>query len=273
MRDNTLMTFAEHLDELRKRFLYSIYAILITTTVVYLFKETLFIYLVRPLIVAWQERGLGTPKIHFANPIEPFFVYLKITFVGAIFLSSPIIFYQLWKFIAPGLYKNEKRYVIPFSLASGFFFVGGILFGYFVVFPYAFEFFLEFARQDIGAMESLLGGIVTISTKQTFDLTPTIMMDEYFSLVWRLLLAFGLVFELPVLISFLALVGLVNSKSLWRFNRYFTVIAFVVGAILTPPDVITQTLMSLPLIVLYNASILLAWIFERRREKKKATPT
>jgi sec-independent protein translocase protein TatC len=267
----SLMTFTEHLTELRKRLTYAVYGVLGCMIIAYYFSDFLFVLLAQPLIRAWSEAGLGQPKLHFANPIEPFFTYMKIAMIGGIFFAAPIIFYQLWKFVAPGLYKNEKRYVLPFTFSSAVLFIGGASFGYFVVFPLAFRFFLGFAQTNMGAMQKLLGGAVKVSVDQPFDLTPVLMMGEYFSLVWKLLLAFGLVFELPLLILFFSLVGLVNYKTLWRFNRYFIIIAFILGAVLTPgPDVISQICMSVPLIVLYNVSILLSFLFFRRRARLAA---
>jgi sec-independent protein translocase protein TatC len=266
---NKLMTFTEHLDELRVRLKYALYALIVCMFVAYYFSDFFFVLLARPLVRAWAEAGLGTPKLHFANPIEPFFTYMKIALIAGAFGASPIIFYQLWMFIAPGLYRKEKRYVVPFVTFSALLFIGGAAFGYFVVFPYAFRFFLGFARTNMGSMERLLGGAVKVSVSQPFDLTPTLMMGEYFSLVWKLLLAFGVVFELPLLLVFLALIGVVDHRKLWRFNRYFIILAFVVGGVLTPgPDVMSQILMSLPLVVLYNISILLAYFVSRSKRRR-----
>jgi len=264
-----LMSFGEHLAELRSRLKWAALSVLVAVAVAYYFADFFFVLLAQPLVHAWTEAGLGTPRLHFANPIEPFFTYMKIALIAGIFGASPMIFYQLWKFIAPGLYKNERRYVIPFVAISAALFIGGAAFGYFVVFPAAFRFFLGFAQTNMGAMQKLLGGAVKISVEGKFDLTPTLMMGEYFSLVWKLLLAFGLVFELPIVIVTLVLVGLVDYKGLWRFNRYFVVIAFIIGAVLTPgPDVISQILMSLPLVALYNLSILIALLLFRRKKKR-----
>jgi len=266
-----LMTFAEHLDELRSRLMKCVCALMLCVGVAYYFSDTLFMVLAQPLVRAWSRAGLGTPRLHFMNPIEPFFTYLKIAMIFGFFAASPIIFYQLWKFVAPGLYKKEKRYVVPFTVSSALLFIGGAAMGYFVVFPIAFRFFLGFARANMGGMEKLLGGTLKFSMPQTFDLTPTLMMGEYFSLVWKLLLAFGLVFELPVLLMFLSLVGIVTYKGLWRFNRYFVIIAFIVGGVLTPgPDVLSQLLMATPMLVLYNVSIFLSWLLFRKRARDAA---
>lgn len=264
------MTFTEHLDELRRRLLYSFYALVVATLISYAFSDYLFTLLAQPLIHAWRETGLGTPKLHFANPVEPFFTFLKLSLMAGIFLAAPMIFYQLWKFVAPGLYKNEKRYTAAFTICSGILFIGGASFCYFVVMPIAFRFFLSYAKKNVGKMDKLIKGTIKFSV-ESYDLTPTLMMGEYFSLIWKFLIAFGLVFELPLLILFLALVGLVTHKSLWKFNRYFIIIAFLVGGILTPgPDVLSQVLMACPLIILYNISILLAFLIKRK--PKEITP-
>lgn len=263
-----LMTFGEHLEELRTRLKRAALALVLGAVVAYYFSDLLFALLAQPLIRAWSQAGLGAPQIHFANPIEPFFTYLKISLLAGVFVSSPVIFYQLWSFIAPGLYKREKRFVIPFTVLSALCFIGGACFGYFVVFPYGFQFFLGFARTDMGQMQETLGGMLSFKVGQAFELRPTLMMSEYYGLVWRLLLAFGLVFELPLLICFLAMVGLVSHRSLWKWNPYFVVISFVAAAVLTPPDVITQIFMAGPLIVLYNLSILFAWFFARKHARR-----
>jgi len=265
-----LMTFTEHLEELRTRLKYAIISVLVAMLVAYAFARPLFVILTQPLIKAWHGAGLGPPKLHFANPIEPFFTYLKVALIAGVFAASPVVFYQLWKFVAPGLYKHEKKFVIPFTVASALCFIGGAAFGYFMVFPYGFSFFLGFAQKNMSSVKGLMGGNMELGA--AFELTPTLMMGDYFSLVWRMLLGFGLIFELPVVVLFLALIGLVDYKGLWRFNRYFIIIAFFVGAILTPPDVITQILMATPLLVLYNLSILLAYLFGKRKKAQEIPP-
>lgn len=263
-----LMTFTEHLEELRKRLKYCVYSVLVCMIVAYSFSEFLFALLAQPLIRAWSEAGLGRPELHFANPIEPFFTFLKLSLVAGLFASAPIIFYQIWRFVAPGLYRREKRYALPFAIASGIFFIGGASFGYFLVFPFGFQFFLGYANSNMGVMQKLMGRNINMSVEMPFKLTPTLMIGEYFGLVWRLLLAFGLVFELPLVVFFLSMAGIVTHKTLWRFNRYFIILSFVVGAMLTPPDVITQIFMAAPLLVLYNLSILVSFIFFRKKKRE-----
>ena len=268
--DGQMMTFGEHLEELRSRLKKALLAVVIGACAAYAFSDLLFALLAQPLIKAWADAGLGSPQMHFANPIEPFFTYLKLSLLAGVFIGSPVVFYQLWSFISPGLYQREKRYVIPFATISALCFIGGACFGYFIVFPYGFQFFLSFARDNMGSMKDALGGYLSVEVGHTFKLQPTLMMSEYFGLVWRLLLAFGLVFELPLLICFLAMAGLVTHRTLWKWNPYFVVVSFIISAVLTPPDVITQVFMAGPLIALYNLSIAFAWLFARRRAKRQA---
>ena len=270
-RPSKLMTFTEHLEELRSRLKACVIALLIATVVAYFFADLLFALLAQPLAAAWNAAGWDTPSLHFANPVEPFFTYVKLALLAGIFVACPVVFYQLWMFVAPGLTGTERRYVIPFVLASTICFVGGAGFGYFVVFPYAFRFLLGFAKGSLGTIHQIAGRTVSVTVGQPIKLQPTLMMGEYFALVWRLLLAFGVVFELPLLLVFLAMAGLVTHRTLWKWNPYFAVLAFVLAAFLTPPDVVTQLFMAGPLIALYNLSIVFAWVFTRRREKKTAS--
>ena len=174
-----------------------------------------------------------------------FITYLKVALIAGILLSAPFIFYQLWLFIAPGLYQREKRYVIPFVLFSTILFVGGALFGYFVVFPFGFKFFLGFSNQYIKALPSV---------------------KQYFSFSIKLLLAFGIVFELPVVVFFLTKMGLITPELLKKKRKYAILLIFIIAAILTPPDAATQCMMAVPLIVLYEISILVS---KTARKKKK----
>jgi len=176
-----------------------------------------------------------------------FITYLKVALVMGIMLSAPVIFYEMWKFIAPGLYQNEKRYVIPFVLSSTILFVGGAIFGYFVVFPFGFKFFLGFANEYVKALPSV---------------------KQYFSFAMKLLIAFGIVFELPVITYFLTKIGLITPQFLKKNRRYAIVIIFAVAAIFTPPDVMTQCMMAIPLIILYEISIIISKIAYADKKKK-----
>lgn len=242
--DDVPMTIWEHLRELRTRLIRSLLAMIPTSMIAWEYKEQLLSFLVAPLTQAWRSLGLGEPTLHFANPVDPFIAYMQIAFVVGFIGASPYIFYQVWMFIAPGLYAREKRYALPFVLASTIFFAGGAFFGYAVVFPLGFETLLS------------LGGMLP-----TGDLRvqPTIMITEYLGFATRMLLAFGVVFEVPVVISFLALAGVVNWKQLIGFGRWWVLIASIIAAVLTPPDVGSQLMMLVPLVVLYYAAVLVAF--------------
>ncbi len=239
MREEDKLPFTAHLEELRSRLIAAFIAVAVGFFICYFFKEKLFWVLVRPLI---QVMGEGDTLI-FTNLPEAFFTFLKVAFLAGILLASPVIFYQFWMFVAPGLYRKEKRVLIPIVILSTFFFVGGALFGYFVVFPYGFKFFLGFAGDFIKPMPS---------------------MKEYLSFSTKLLLAFGVVFELPLVITFLARLGVVTVPFLKKNRKYALLLFFVGSAILTPPDVVTQVMMAMPLMLLYEVSIVGARIFGRK---------
>ena len=173
-----------------------------------------------------------------------FITYLKSALVSGILISSPFIFYQLWMFIAPGLYQKEKKYVVPFVIFSSILFIGGALFGYFVVFPFGFKFFLSFSNNSIQALPSV---------------------KQYFSFSIKLLFAFGLVFELPVIVFFLTKIGIVTPDLMKRKRKYAILLIFVMAAILTPPDVITQLMMAAPLLFLFEISILVSKMIWKRK--------
>ena len=237
------MPFTAHLEELRIRLAKAVIAAIIGFLCCYGFSEQLFQLLMQPLVAVLPK---GNTLIFTSLP-EGFFTYLKVAFLAGIFVVSPYIFYQLWQFISPGLYAEEKKYMLPLAFLSAIFFLGGALFGYLVVFPFGFQFFIGFANDVIQPMPSL---------------------QEYFSFSTKLLFAFGLIFELPLVIFFLARMGLVSSVKLKIFRKYFVFTAFVVAAILTPPDVVSQILMALPLIVLYEIGIIVAKIFGKNERKK-----
>ena len=178
---------------------------------------------------------------------------LRVGLTAGIVLACPVWFYQLWAFIAPGLYSNERRLAIPFVLSSTTLFVTGALFGWKIAFPLAFRYLLDFA-----------GPVGT----QGFEVKPTVMVDDYLDFVSRMLIAFGATFQLPVLIFFLSVAGIVNYRQLIRFGRYFIVIAFVLSAILTPPDITSQVLLATPLLVLYGISIGISYVITRKRVRE-----
>jgi sec-independent protein translocase protein TatC len=270
--DDHRMPFLEHLAELRNTLRNSAIAILGATCIAYLFRRQLFALLVRPLIDAWvkaeKEVGLGKPELVFTSPIEAFMVLFKLALLVGVFIASPIIFRELWKFISPGLYARERRWGLVFVLSSVILFVGGAAFAYLYVLPAGYQYFLGYSADNWGIIQDVLGKSVDVRLSQPFSIKPMITMDEIFSLTSVLLLVFGAVFELPLLLSILAMLGIVSAKTLWRFNRYAIVIFAVLGAVLTPGDlVVGQLAMTGALTVLYNISIVLAIFFGRRRKE------
>jgi sec-independent protein translocase protein TatC len=239
MDDQEKIPFTEHLEELRKRLIVCFIAVGIGFVLSYGFKEKLFQILTRPLISVMQPGD----KLIFTGRPEAFFTYLKVAFLSGIILATPVIFYQFWMFVAPGLYDKEKQHLFPIIFLSTFFFVGGAFFGYFIVFPFGFKFFLGFASEIIRPLPS---------------------MREYLSFASKLLLAFGFVFELPLIITFLARLGMVSVSFLKKNRKYALLLFFIGAAILTPPDVVTQIMMALPLILLYEISIIGARIFGKK---------
>ena len=237
------MPFTDHLGELRKRLIRILIVLGIGLGGCWFYKDLLFHVITRPLYQVLPE---NSHMIYTSLP-EAFFNYIKICFYTSLVLTSPYTLYQLWKFISPGLYKSEKKYVAPFVISSSLLFVGGVLFGYFLALPPAFGFFVEFSSDF---------------------LKPMISVKEYLSFAIKLLLAFGLSFELPVLIFFMAKIGVVNSKMLGKNRRYAILIIFVAAAILTPsPDAFTQIIMAVPLMGLYEIGIFVAKFAEKKRLK------
>ena len=236
------MPFTAHLAELRRCLIISFAAVGVGFLAAYAFSGELLEWLVRPLIKALPP---GNKLVFTALP-EAFFIYLKVSLIAGIVVASPVIFYQLWMFIAPGLYHKEKRLVLPFVFISTALFVGGALFGYYVVFPVGFKFLVGFSTENIKAL-------------------PSIQMYLTFSL--KLLLGFGLVFEFPVLAYFLGKAGIINAKMMANNRRVAILLIFIVAAVVTPPDIVSQILLAIPLYILYEGSILIVRIIGRKREK------
>ncbi|MCP3943888.1 MAG: twin-arginine translocase subunit TatC [Desulfobacteraceae bacterium] len=245
MNEENKSPFTEHLGELRDRLVRSFIAVGIGFICAYLFKEKIFEFLTAPLVEAMGNAG--NAKMIFTGLPEAFFTYLKVSFLAGIIIASPVLFYEFWMFVSPGLYRTEKKYLLPVVVLSFFFFIAGASFGYFVVFPQGFKFFLGFANDNIQAMPS---------------------MKEYLGFASKMLLAFGLVFELPLVITFMARMGLVTVDFLKKNRKYAILIFFVVGAVLTPPDVVTQIMMAVPLMALYEVSIIGAKIFGKKAPVK-----
>jgi len=238
------MTFLEHLEDLRKRLFYSFVALFIGFIPGWIFSKELYAILARPVT---QYLPPGT-KLAFTTLTAPFMLYMKTAFLASLFFMSPFVFLQLWYFIAPGLYQKEKKYVVPFVLMTTFFFTLGALFAYFIVFPWACRFFLQMGQ----------------------DFQAVITVDQYFGFALKVLLGIALIFELPTLIFFLARMGLVTAGWMVRNFKYAVLAVFVVAAVITPtPDVITQSIVAVPMLALYGLSILIALVVGRGKEKAR----
>jgi sec-independent protein translocase protein TatC len=234
------MTFLEHLDELRVRLMHCLAALVVGTIVCWTRHEWIFHFLTQPLRNAY-------PAVKFitTGPSEAFMMYMKMSFFVGIFLAAPYLLYQVWAFIAPGLYSHEKAYAVPFILMGSVFFMVGGAFGHFYLFPATFKFLYEFAGQDMQFLPKV---------------------DEYFEFYSWFLLGLGLVFQLPVIIFVLARIGLVTPGFLIRQTKFAVLAAFIIAAIITPsPDVVNQTALAIPIIALYLIGVLVAWMFGRAR--------
>lgn len=238
------MPLLEHLSELRKRLTKCIIVIGIVFIACYSISDILFHYLALPLIAVMP----ADTKLIFTSVPEGFFVYLKVAFVAALFITSPYIFYQIWLFISPGLYDEEKRYILPLAICSAAFFLGGAAFCYFFVFPFVFVFFMSYSTATIVAMPSL---------------------SNYLSFSLKMLIAFGLIFEMPLFAFFLGKMNLINAEKMRSIRKYAVLVVFIVAAILTPPDVFSQILMAIPMLILYELSIWVVALSARHKEKRK----
>jgi len=244
MSENVKQPFLSHLEELRKRLINSFIAIFIVFAGTYFYAEELFAFFINPLKESLQEGE----KLVYTHLPEMFFTEIKISLIAALLIASPYVFLQVWKFIAPGLYQNEKKYIIPFVVTSTILFVGGTLFAYYFVFPIGWKFFLGFENDNIRALPSV---------------------KEYFSFASKLLLAFGVAFELPLIIFFLSKMGIVSVAFLKKKRKYAILLTFIASAILTPPDPISQCMMAGPLIILYEIGVFFARFAEKKKEERE----
>ncbi|HVI08371.1 MAG TPA: twin-arginine translocase subunit TatC [Candidatus Binatia bacterium] len=244
------MGFLDHLEELRRRLVYSIAAVGVGFCICWWKVEAIYDIMQRPIMDVLRANGLSD-KLVYLNPTEPFNLYLKIAALAGLFLTSPFVLYQVWMFISPGLYRNEKRYVVPFMISTIFLFVAGGYFGYRVVYPQALGFLVHFGRQ----------------------FQPMITISEYTSLFLSIILGMGLIFEMPILIFFLALMGIVSAGFMLKNFRYAILIIFIVAAIVTPtPDVLSMCIFAAPMVGLYAVSIGIAWLVhpkQRRARREK----
>ena len=241
------MPLLDHLIELRRRLLVSMATFLVAFFVCYYFSSEIYGFLAKPLANALAARPGMNRALIYTQLYEAFFTYIRVAFFGAAFISFPVVATQLWLFVAPGLYRSEKRAIAPFLVATPVLFIAGAALAYYFVFPFAWRFFISFETPANSA------GI-------PIELMPKV--GEYLDLVMKLIFAFGIAFQLPVALALLAKVGIVSSKALKRYRRYAYVGMFIIAAVLAPPDVITQCGLAVPLIGLYELSILAARIVE-----------
>jgi sec-independent protein translocase protein TatC len=244
--ESSRMPFMEHLDELRARLIRSLYAVLACMCVAFAFNDDLYDFLKAPLI-PYLPKG---SKLIFTAPAELFFTYMKISMLAGVVAASPVIFYQLWRFVAPGLYKHERKLVWPFVGISSLLFICGTIFCYAVIFPVAFQFFMSMSTEDI---------------------VPMIKVNDYLSFSASMLFIFGVIFETPLIMIFLAKLGVVNAVMLRKKRRYAILIMFVIAAVATPtPDVVNQFLMVAPLMLFYEVSIFLITRIDKKRAARQA---
>ena len=238
------MSFIEHITALRKSLTKSIIAISITSTICLFWSPEIFKFIVSPL-----NENFGKFDIIGTGPGEAFLIKLQLSIIGGILMASPYCFYQLWCFISPAMYAKEKKVAIPFVAASSILFLGGVSFCFTMMFPYAFQYFY--------------------AEYESFGIHPSIKVDEYMGFITRMMLVFGIVFETPVVCYFLARMGIVTPQFLIKNGRYSIVAIFIIAAILTPPDVVSQLLLAAPLLVIYALCIGIAFFVNPKSKKKR----
>ena len=245
-------SFTSHFVELRSRLLNSLIFIFIAFIISYIFAEQIYNFLVEPYANAVKDDQI-TRRLIFTALHETFITYIKVAFFSAVFFGSPVLLIQIYKFIAPGLYKNEKKAILPYLISTPILFLFGGFLVYYLVMPLAIKFFLSFE---------------TLGSSTTLPIQLEAKVNEYLSLIMRLIFAFGISFQLPILLNLLARIGIVNSEYLKKRRKYVVVIIFAVAAILTPPDPITQVGLAIPLLILYELSIFTVKFIENKKEKE-----
>ena len=245
-------SFTSHFVELRARLLNSLIFIFVIFIFSYIFAEHIYNFLVEPYASVVRD-DQNSRRLIFTALHETFITYLKVAFFAAIFLGSPVILIQVYKFIAPGLYKNEKKAILPYLISTPLLFLLGALLVYYLVMPLAIKFFLSFE---------------TLGSNTTLPIQLEAKVNEYLSLIMRLIFAFGISFQLPILLNLLARIGIINSEYLKKRRRYVIVIIFALAAILTPPDPITQVGLAIPLLLLYELSIFTVRFTERKKNNE-----
>jgi sec-independent protein translocase protein TatC len=241
------MSFLEHLEELRKRIIWSFVYMAGGFGVCYWFHEQIYGLMQKPIMTALKAHGLDQ-KLVYLNPTDPFNMYLKVSFIAGLFLASPFVLYQVWLFISPGLYRNERRYVMPFMFSTVGLFLAGGVFGFKMVYPAALDFLIGYSHQ----------------------FAPMITISEYTDLFMTIIVGLGLVFEMPILVFFLALMGIVSAKWMWKNLRYSILVIFIIAAIITPTtDIMNMCIFAAPMIVLYLVSIGVAWMVHPKNRRKR----
>ncbi len=243
------MSFLEHLEELRTRIIYSLIAVAVAFFISFAFSQAVFEHMAEPLRQALRELKMQD-QLYFTKPTDAFTLFLNLALVASLFLASPVVLYQVWAFIAPGLYRHERKYAVPFIFFCSALFIGGGLFGYFIAFPFALKFLITFGGPH---------------------LTPWITATEYMDMFWTVILGLGIVFELPVLMMFLGLLGILTPGFLLRNFRYAVLLIFIVAAVVTPTSDITNLMIfAVPMMVLYLLGVGLVWVVARRRQRRMA---
>jgi sec-independent protein translocase protein TatC len=242
------MGFLDHLEELRRRIIYSIVAVAGGFFLCWRYAERIYEIMQRPIMEALQRNGLSE-KLVYLNPTEPFNLYLKVGIMAGLFVASPFVLYQVWLFISPGLYRNEKRYVLPFMVSTVALFLAGGYFGYKLVLPQALVFLIGYGK----------------------EFQPMITLTDYTGLFLTVIIGLGVIFEMPILVFFLALMGIVSAGWMWRNLRYSILVIFVIAAILTPTtDILNMCIFAAPMVALYTLSIGIAWAVHPKQRKKRA---